>query len=91
MLWLNVYDRRLMAVQSGGLLRIGRMEAGKTAHFEWSADGRLILTAILSPRLRVDNGVRLWHCAGTLLEVRLIDELYQVSIEGFHFSTIMMN
>lgn len=58
------------------------MEAGNTTHFEWSPDGRLILTAILSPRLRVDNGVRLWHCAGTLLEVRSIEDLYQVSNEG---------
>lgn len=79
---VDVYDRRLMDVQSGGLRRIGGMEAGNTTHFEWSPDGRLILTAILSPRLRVDNGVRLWHCTGTLLEVRSIDDLYQVSIGG---------
>ena len=79
---VDVYDRRLMDVQSGGLRRIGGMEAGNTTHFEWSPDGRLILTAILSPRLRVDNGVRLWHCTGSLLEVRLVDELYQVSGEG---------
>jgi translation initiation factor 2A len=79
---VDVYDRRLMDVQSGGLRRIGGMEAGNTTHFEWSPDGRLILTAILSPRLRVDNGVRLWHCTGSLLEVRSIDELYQVSNAG---------
>ena len=79
---VDVYDRRLMDVQSGGLRRIGGMEAGNTTHFEWSPDGRLILTAILSPRLRVDNCVRLWHCTGSLLEVRLVDELYQVSSEG---------
>lgn len=79
-----------MDVQSGGLRRVGGMEAGNTTHFEWSPDGRLILTAILSPRLRVDNGVRLWHCTGTLLEVRLTEELYQVSIESSNLMSIML-
>jgi translation initiation factor 2A len=45
---------------------------------EWSPCGRFILTGILSPRLRVDNGVKVWWCAGKLLHVQLLDELYQV-------------
>ncbi|KAJ9100082.1 hypothetical protein QFC19_005762 [Naganishia cerealis] len=46
---------------------------------EWSPCGRFILTGILSPRLRVDNGVKIWWCAGKLLHVQLIDELYQTT------------
>jgi len=35
---VDVYDRRLMDVQSGGLRKIGGMEAVNTTHFEWSPD-----------------------------------------------------
>lgn len=46
---------------------------------EWSPDGRSILTGTLSPRLRVDNGVKVWWCDGTALHTHPIEELYQVS------------
>jgi len=29
--------------------------------------------------LRVDNGIKIWHCTGPLLHVEMIDELYQAS------------
>ncbi|KAF8989615.1 translation initiation factor, partial [Cyathus striatus] len=40
--------------------------APNTSHCEWSSCGRFLLTAFLSPRLRVDNGIKTWHCIGML-------------------------
>ena len=34
------------------------IDAPNTSHCEWSPDGRYLLCATLSPRLRVDNGLR---------------------------------
>lgn len=44
----------------------------------WSPDGRYILTATTSPRLRVDNGVRIWHVGGGLMYNEDLQELYHV-------------
>lgn len=46
---------------------------------EWSPCGRYILTATLSPRLRVDNCVKVFWCGGQLLHVQPENELYQAS------------
>src|SRR5690606_7751484 len=32
-----------------------------------------------SPRLRVDNGVKIWHCTGPLVHIQATEELYQAS------------
>lgn len=37
------------------------------------------MTATLSPRLRVDNGIKVWHCTGPLVHIHTVDELYQTS------------
>lgn len=59
--------------------KVTEFQASNSTCCEWSPDGKYILTGTLSPRLRVDNGVKIWWCAGQLLHVELIDELYQVS------------
>ncbi|KAK7677087.1 hypothetical protein QCA50_006344 [Cerrena zonata] len=69
---LDIYDRRT-------LNKVTNIDAANTSHCEWSPDGRFLLTATLSPRLRVDNGIKIWHCTGPLMHVQLIDELYQTS------------
>ena len=69
---LNIYDRR-------SLNKIATIEAPNTSHCEWSPDGRFILTATLSPRLRVDNGIKIWYCSGPLIHLQNTEELYQVS------------
>lgn len=69
---LDIFDRRT-------LTKIAVIDAPNTSHCEWSPDGRFLLTATLSPRLRVDNGIKIWHCSGTLVHVQPIDELYQAS------------
>ncbi|KAF9932583.1 hypothetical protein BGZ75_008526 [Mortierella antarctica] len=61
------------------LKKIASVSARDTTACEWSPDGRHILTATLSPRLRVDNGYKIWHYTGTLIHTEEINELYQVS------------
>lgn len=68
---VDLYDRR-------SLSRVCTLDAPNTSWCEWSPDGKFILTATLSPRLRVDNGIKIWHCTGPLVHVQMIDELYQV-------------
>ena len=69
---INVYDRKTFE-------KVSTVDAPNTTYFEWSPCGRFMLTATLSPRLRVDNCVKIWHCTGQLLHVQMMDELYQAS------------
>jgi hypothetical protein len=59
--------------------RLATMEASNASVCEWSPDGAFILTATTSPRLRVDNGVRIWWVGGKLVYKEEMNELYQVS------------
>ena len=74
---VDIYDRRT-------LNKVTTVDASNTSHCEWSPDGRFLLTATLSPRLRVDNGIKIFHCTGPLMHVQLIDELYQASWRPTH-------
>lgn len=67
---VDLYDRRT-------LTRVCTIEAPNTSWCEWSPDGKFLLTATLSPRLRVDNGIKIWHCTGPLVHVHMVEELYQ--------------
>ncbi|SLM36565.1 Translation initiation factor, beta propellor-like domain [Lasallia pustulata] len=58
--------------------KICTIEASNASVCEWSPDGKHILTAITSPRLRVDNGVRIWHVGGGLMYNEEFQELYHV-------------
>ncbi|KAI9841012.1 MAG: hypothetical protein M1838_003804 [Thelocarpon superellum] len=58
--------------------KITTVEATNPSVCEWSPDGRYILTATTSPRLRVDNGVRIWHVSGGLMYNEDLNELYHV-------------
>lgn len=58
--------------------KICTIEASNASVCEWSPDGKHILTAITSPRLRVDNGVRIWHVGGGLMYNEELQELYHV-------------
>lgn len=66
---IEIIDRRTFA-------KVCTIDAPNTSHCEWSPDGRSLLTATLSPRLRVDNGIKIWHCSGPLVHVQLTEELY---------------
>ena len=58
--------------------KVTTIEAANATICEWSPDGKYILTATTSPRLRVDNGVRIWHVGGGLMYNQDMDELYDV-------------
>ncbi len=59
--------------------KICTIEASNASVCEWSPDGKHILTATTSPRLRVDNGVRIWHVGGGLMYNEELQELYHVT------------
>jgi translation initiation factor 2A len=46
---------------------------------EWCPDGRHILTATLYKRLKVDNGLRVWHYSGPLVHKVDCKEMHQVA------------
>ena len=69
---IDLFDRRTLS-------KVCTIDAPNTSHCEWSPDGRFLLTATLSPRLRVDNGIKIWHCTGPLMHVEMMEELYQTS------------
>ncbi|OJJ34249.1 hypothetical protein ASPWEDRAFT_173670 [Aspergillus wentii DTO 134E9] len=58
--------------------KVTTVEASNSSVCEWSPDGQYILTATTSPRLRVDNGVRIWHVGGGLMYNEDMHELYDV-------------
>ncbi|RKP06566.1 eukaryotic translation initiation factor eIF2A-domain-containing protein [Thamnocephalis sphaerospora] len=58
--------------------KLATMEASGSSVCDWSPDGRHIMTATLSPRLRVDNGFKVWHHRGVLVHQEEIDELLQI-------------
>ena len=62
--------------------KVATIEASNASVCEWSPDGKFILTATTSPRLRVDNGVRIWHVGGGLMYNEELNELYNVSSDS---------
>ncbi|KAM5352082.1 hypothetical protein ACJ41O_004805 [Fusarium nematophilum] len=58
--------------------KVTTIESGNPSVCEWSPDSRYIMTATTSPRLRVDNGVKLWHVSGGIMYNEDMVELYHV-------------
>jgi len=69
---MDIYDRER------NMNKIATIEASNASVCEWSPDGQHILTATTSPRLRVDNGVKIWHYTGPLMYLEELTELYNV-------------
>ncbi|KAI1159205.1 eukaryotic translation initiation factor eIF2A-domain-containing protein [Nemania serpens] len=59
--------------------KVCTIESGNPSVCQWSPDSRYIMTATTSPRLRVDNGVKLWHVGGGIMYHEDMVELYNVS------------
>ncbi|KAI5806122.1 eukaryotic translation initiation factor eIF2A-domain-containing protein [Geopyxis carbonaria] len=70
---IDVYDRQ------AGMRKLTTINSSNPSICEWSPDGRHILTATTSPRLRVDNGVMIWHYTGELMYKLDMEELYHVT------------
>ena len=58
--------------------KVTTIESGNPSVCVWSPDSRYIMTATTSPRLRVDNGVKLWHVGGGIMYNEEFIELYNV-------------
>ncbi|KAI1771487.1 translation initiation factor eIF-2A [Hypoxylon cercidicola] len=59
--------------------KICTIESGNPSVCQWSPDSRFIMTATTSPRLRVDNGVKIWHVGGGIMYHEDMVELYSVT------------
>lgn len=70
---VEIYDRQKQ------FAKVASFEATNTSFCEWSPDGRTVLTATTSPRLRVDNGIKIWHYSGKLIYAKEHAELFSVS------------
>ncbi|KAK3689814.1 eukaryotic translation initiation factor eIF2A-domain-containing protein [Podospora appendiculata] len=58
--------------------KVCTIESGNPSVCSWSPDSRYIMTATTSPRLRVDNGIKLWHVGGGIMYNEEMVELYNV-------------
>lgn len=70
---MDVYD------MEKNYAKVTTIEGSNTSVCEWSPDGKHILTATTSPRLRVDNGIRVWHVSGAFMYNQDMNELYHVT------------
>ncbi|KAJ2802850.1 hypothetical protein H4R20_003121 [Coemansia guatemalensis] len=68
---VDLWDRRT-------LKKLCTLDAHGASLCEWAPDGRYLLAATLSPRLRVDNAIRIWHYSGALVYHSPHNELYHV-------------
>ncbi|CAO3580610.1 unnamed protein product [Absidia cylindrospora] len=68
---IDLWDRKT-------LKKVNTFSAPNASHCEWSPCGQYLMTATLTPRLRVDNGFKMWHHTGTLIYEEAVDELFQV-------------
>ncbi|KAK4160097.1 putative cytosolic translation initiation factor 2A [Cladorrhinum sp. PSN259] len=59
--------------------KVCTIESGNPSVCEWSPDSRYIMTATTSPRLRVDNGIKLWHVGGGIMYTEDHVELYSAA------------
>lgn len=57
---------------------VSKFDAANTSVCKWSPGGEFIMTATTSPRLRVDNGIKIWHVTGRLVFVKEFKELLKV-------------
>lgn len=70
---------------------ISPMEAPDTTHLQWCPDGQHFMTSTTAPRLRVDNGAKVWHYSGSLIhEYRITEknqELWETSWQSLPASS----
>jgi translation initiation factor 2A len=57
--------------------KVGSCLASCASTLDWSPDSKHFLTAVLSPKIRVDNGVTVWRHDGTQVHHHPLDQLYQ--------------
>ncbi|ORY77722.1 eukaryotic translation initiation factor 2A [Protomyces lactucae-debilis] len=70
---MDVYER-------AGMKKVATIDATNTSHCEWCPDSRHILCATTSPRLRVDNGIKIFHYRGQLVYNEDHQELFYATM-----------
>lgn len=66
--------------------QVSKPQAADSTHFSWCPDGEHVVTATCSPRLRVGNGFKIWHYAGSVLHAWTAApgaELWEVAWQPF--------
>ncbi|CAD6584457.1 MAG: hypothetical protein CYPHOPRED_002725, partial [Cyphobasidiales sp. Tagirdzhanova-0007] len=61
------------------LRKVANFQASNCTECVWSPDGRFLMCNTLSPRLRVDNGIKIYHWSGELVHIETIVELNQAA------------
>jgi translation initiation factor 2A len=69
---IDVWERK-------GFKKSAIINGSNSSLCEWSPDGRYLMTAILYKRLKVDNGLKIWHYSGALVHQMNQKELLQVA------------
>ncbi|KAI8997919.1 eukaryotic translation initiation factor eIF2A-domain-containing protein [Gaertneriomyces semiglobifer] len=69
---IDIWDRK-------NFKKLVTINAPNTSVCEWAPDGRYVMTATVYKRLKVDNGVKLWHHTGVCVDKRDVKELHQVA------------
>lgn len=78
---IDFYDRE-------SLKPVGTCIATHSSVCMWSPCGRFVLTGTVTPRLRVDNGYKVWHHSGALMFSKDVKEMYSIQFKPFPFSDI---
>ncbi len=60
------------------LKKIATVNASNTSQCEWCPNGSLVMNATLYKRLKVDNGINIYHYTGVLVHKEQTKELYHV-------------
>ncbi|TPX31011.1 hypothetical protein SmJEL517_g05533 [Synchytrium microbalum] len=57
-------------------MKVSTVQASNSSACEWAPDGRHVMTSTLYKRLKVDNGVKIWHYTGVLVHKHEVKELH---------------
>eukprot|EP00123_Amoebidium_parasiticum_P012283 comp21249_c0_seq1/m.28949 comp21249_c0_seq1/g.28949 ORF comp21249_c0_seq1/g.28949 comp21249_c0_seq1/m.28949 type:complete len:600 (-) comp21249_c0_seq1:480-2279(-) len=60
------------------LKKVSVVQAPDSTIYSWAPDSEHLMTATTSPRIRVDNGLKVWHYRGDLLSKKDYSELLNV-------------
>jgi len=60
------------------LKKVGSWRVGVCGWCGWSEDSRWLMTALLSPKMTVDNGLKVWKYSGELEYEEKVERLYDV-------------
>lgn len=61
------------------VLKVGSCQASCASSLDWSPDSAYLLAAVLSPKIRVDNGVTVFRYNGSVVGHLAVEKLYQAA------------